>query len=179
MFLAQKYMSEEDVIRAAGRKEAINVAEFKGVSQLDFAVKIEPVSGDFDTMFGKLTELEIIAQYFGKDLPLEIKASLIKAFPHMNKEPAIMEMMVDYEGPLNACLALDRGEEFIPSMRDDEVAMLKRLTLRTRESDYRLWRQKFNNDMKWSSVSMKRLRRKGRGSTSRDKGINSYRRKSR
>lgn len=138
LFLCQQYMPEDEVVRAAGRKEAINVAEFKSVDRNDFQIELKPVSQDLDSMFGKQVELEIIAQYFGKDLPMDIKAALIKNFPFLNKEPVLKDIMVDYEAPTNMVLALDRGEEFVPNKYDDGAAMLKRLYLRMREADFKI-----------------------------------------
>lgn len=137
MFLQQKHLREDQVIRAVGRNEAINVAEFKNIDRSDFIIKIEPVSGDYNTMFGKQLELEIISQYLGNDLPMQAKAALIKSFPYLNREPALREMMIEYESPTNMILAIDRGDEFVPNKYDDAETMLKRLYLRTREPDFK------------------------------------------
>lgn len=138
IFLCQKYLPDEEIIRAVGKKEAINIQEFKDVTKSDYKIKVVPVSNDYNTMFGKQVELEIIAQYFGKDMPMDMKAAMIKNFPFLNKEPVLQELMLQYESPTNMILALDRGEEFIPSMYDDAALMLKRLYIRIRSSDFRL-----------------------------------------
>lgn len=138
LFFCQSYMPEDEVIRATGKKEAVNIAEFKSVDRNDFQIKVESVSNDFDSMFGKQVELEIIAQYFGKDLPMDIKAALIKNFPFLNKDRALKQVLVDFESPENMVLALDRGEEFVPNKYDDSAVMLKRLFLRMREADFKM-----------------------------------------
>lgn len=137
IFLQQKYLPEDQVIRATGRSEAVNVSEFKNVDRSDFIIEVQPVSGDYHTMFGKQIELETISQYLGKDLPMEAKAALIRSFPYLNKEPVLKEMMIEYEAPVNMILAIDRGDEFVPNKYDDVETMLKRLYMRTRQADFK------------------------------------------
>ncbi len=137
LFLCQNYLSDEEVIRAAGRKEAVNIGEFKTAERSDFRIKLQPVSNDYNSMFGKQIELETIAQYFGKDMPMDMKAALIKNFPFLNKEPVLQELMLQYESPTNMILALDRGEQYVASQYDDFATMLKRLYIRIRSADFK------------------------------------------
>lgn len=137
LFLASKYLDDEVIIRAIGKKEKINIAEFKAVDRLDYAIKVEPVSGDYDSQWGKFMELEIISQYLGKDMPEHLKGALIKSFPYLNKDPVMKDILVEYESPRNMLLAIDRGEDFIASKYDNADLMLKALYQRSRESDFK------------------------------------------
>lgn len=138
IFLAQKYLDDQEVIKATGKSEAVNIPEFKQIESSDLAIKIEPVSGDYNTMFGKSLEIEMIAQYLGKDLPDDMKAALVRSLPFMNKEPVIQQLMTQYDAPMNMLLALDRGEDHIPNKYSDETVMLKALYLRLQKADYDL-----------------------------------------
>lgn len=137
MFLQQKHLDETQLIPMVGKKEFVNIPEFKNVNRLDRVIKVEPVSGDFQTMYGKLIELRTIAQYLGADMPMDVKAKLIKSFPTLSKDPAFKQFLVEYESPQNMTLALDRGEDFVPSKYDNAKEMLRALYLRCRQSDFK------------------------------------------
>lgn len=138
LFLESKYLDEEEVIRAVGKSEAINISEFKNKEDGDYSIDVVPVSGDHYTMASKVHAIEIIGQYFGKDLPQATQAAIVRTMPFLNKEPAMKEMMLEYEAPTNMLLALDRGEEFTPSKYDNSQEMLRRLYQRVREASFKL-----------------------------------------
>jgi len=138
LFLASKYKSYEDIVVAAGKNEAFNIDEFKSYTPLNHLISVQPVDGDFYTMFGKNKELTTISQYFGKDMDKYTQAAVIKSMPFLNKDPVIKDLLQEYEAPMNMLLALDRGDEYVPSRYDDSKNMLKRLHSRVREPSFKL-----------------------------------------
>ena len=137
LFLQQKYIQPDEMIRAVGKKEAINIPEFKDVDRLDYSVQIEPVSGDMDTMLGKAMELEMIMQYIGKDLPEDTKGKLLKNLPFLSKEHTFDELTIDDDNIESDLLATDRGERIEPGRYDNHDLYVKRITHRIKQSDFR------------------------------------------
>lgn len=135
--LAQLYYDDQKIIRAAGRKEIVNIAEFKNVQPWDIKIKVVPVTDDVDSTVGKMIEIQNIIQYAGKDLPEEVKGKLFRLMPYLNEEQAFEELTINYDMAMDMILAMDRGETFTPNDFDDAERMVKTLIGRMRKSDFK------------------------------------------
>jgi len=136
--LAKEYFDEEMLIPAIGRSEYINIAEFKSAEPLSYQVKIEPMSEDVTTMMGRHLAMNHVLQYVGTNLPPDSIGQIIKQLPFANKEAAFDDLTLDADAATNIILALDRGQEPFISKNDEGAYILKRLSSRQKQSDYRM-----------------------------------------
>jgi hypothetical protein len=117
--LAKKYMDEDEVIKCVGKREAINVAEFKNMRDDGYRIKAKPVSGTLEEQLGKYLNTREILQYVGKNLPKPVLARIINATPFLSKESIADDMLLTDRNIENDILAMDRGE-YRPAMKDDD-----------------------------------------------------------
>lgn len=66
--LAKHYYDEGMFIRAVGKAELINIAEFKRTEPLSFQIKLEPQSDTVDSKLGRQIALNHVLQYVGSQL---------------------------------------------------------------------------------------------------------------
>lgn len=143
--LAKEYFDENMLIPAIGRSEYINIAEFKNQEPLCYQIKIEPQSDDIETQMGKHMVLNHILQYVGTNLQKDDIGMVIRQMPFVNHEETFSDFTLDFDTATNIILALDRGEMPQPSKNDNDVYILKRLTSRQKQSDYKLLSHQIQN----------------------------------
>lgn len=136
LFLAQKYLPDDELAQIIGANDMADVQEFKNASYMAFSIKMEEVSGDLDSMMGKMIELETILQYAG-DLDDATKTALLRQFPHLNKEAAFKHLSLAQDSIESDIMALDRGEWRDVQPGDDHEMALKYLSNRKRQRDWR------------------------------------------
>lgn len=135
--LAKIYLEDNEVIRAVGRSEAINIPEFKMSNQAGIRVKALPVSGDPDDLFLKHLTINQALQY-GGDLPPHIRQMLITELPFLNKDHIAKDLTLTITNIESDILALDRGE-FRQAFPDDDHALyIQKLRSRTKSADFRM-----------------------------------------
>lgn len=133
---AKNYLTDEHLIPAVGKKEYVNIAEFKTAEPLCYSVKIEPMTEDLEATMGKQLTINHILQYVGKDLSKEDMGKVIRAMPFLNKEQLLDDMTLDYDNATSDILALDRGEWREPNKYDNHKYIIKRLIKRIKQSDF-------------------------------------------
>jgi hypothetical protein len=134
--LARQYYTEDMMVAAVGRREYINISEFKNSNKLCYMIKLEPQGDDIETKLGKQLAMNSVIQYVGKDLGKDAIGRVLKAMPFVNDDEAFNDLTIDYENAVNDILALDRGQ--YPQTRNGETIpyLIKRLTHRTKQSDF-------------------------------------------
>lgn len=135
--MARAYYPDSKTIKAIGRNEIVNIAEWKATSPKDYRIKVEPMSQDLDSMFGRLLNLQYIMQYLGKDLGDDVKGKVIRALPFLNTEEIFDDLTVDEDNVKADLLSLDRGEIVEPDDADDAELYIKRLRHRMKKADFR------------------------------------------
>jgi hypothetical protein len=135
--LAKIHMPEDEVIYAIGRREQVNISEFKNSEDLCYQIKIEAVAEDIETKVGRQLVLNQTLQYVGNKLDKQDIGKIIRAMPYGNFEESFGDMTLDYDSLTNDILALDRGEVPPINEYDDHVYAVKRLVSRTRQADFR------------------------------------------
>lgn len=135
--LAKIHLSDDAVIYAAGKKERINIPEFKSSEKLCYQIKLVPQADDVETKLGKQLVLNHALQYVGAQLGKEDIGKLIRAMPYSNVEESFADLTQDYDSGTNLILALDRGETPPLSDYDNFVYLIKRLTGRMRQADFK------------------------------------------
>jgi hypothetical protein len=135
--LAQQYLDQEALIKAVGKREHINIDEFKAVKELDYAIKIEEVSDDAETVLGKALMSQTVLQYVGKDLSPEAQAQFISQMPFVDKA-GVSEVMANVKNADSDILAMDRGV-YVPARKGEKHAyIVQRLMSRMKMKDFNL-----------------------------------------
>ena len=138
LLLAKRYYDDERIIRAIGRREAVNIAEFKSIQDEDFQIQLEPMSQDIESAMGRQLQINQLLQYVGQTIPEETLGRLIKHMPFLNDDPISNDLTLEDDNIESDILALDRGEYRPPMPHDDHVRHVKRFTHRTRQNDFKL-----------------------------------------
>ena len=136
--LGKQYFDENMLIPAIGRGEFINIAEFKNSADIKTKIKVEATTDDLTTIFGKQMSINHALQFVGNQLEREDVGKLLRAMPFGNFEESFDDITIDYDTATNLILAIERGEQPQPSTSDNHPYIIKRLTLRTRQSDFTL-----------------------------------------
>lgn len=136
--LAKKYYTDDMIIYAAGRRERINIAEFRSADDLCYQIKLEPQTDDIETKMGRQIALSQILQYVGQQLDKETLGQLIRNMPYGNlEEGGLSDLTLDYDNAKNDILMLDRGEMPQPNQYDNHQYVIKRLVNRMKQADFR------------------------------------------
>jgi hypothetical protein len=134
--LARYHLPDDALIGMIGRKEQVNIPEFKSTTPLCYKLKITAQSDDIETKMGKQLVLNHILQYVGPQLDKESIGKVIKAMPYSNIDESFNDLLIDYEAATNDILALDRGDTPPIGKHDTHEYMIKRLTQRMRQADF-------------------------------------------
>lgn len=116
--MCKLYMDEEMFVLVAGKKERVNIAEFKQTDDLGFTIKIMKVGDDLETMMGKQLTMSGLMQYAGSKMDREDIGKILKNMPYANVDESFSDLTLNYEIAQNLILALDRGEQ--PPMREND-----------------------------------------------------------
>jgi len=135
--MAKHYLDDGHLIKVAGRSEAVNVAEFRRMSDHGFQVKVIPQSGDVETKFGKILSLTQVMQYAGSSLSPDQLGNIIRELPTGNKEQAFSTLTADSDNIKNDILAMDRGELVGVNQYDNHQFYIQSLTHRMKKSDFK------------------------------------------
>ena len=132
------YIPDNLLIPIIGKNEVVNIAEFRSSEKNKYKIKVEAVSMNIDTMFGKQVSINHVLQYVGPNLGKDDIGKLIRSMPYMNEEEAFGDLTIGYDNVKNDILALERGEIPVANVYDDHEYIVKRLDHRMRQSDFRL-----------------------------------------
>lgn len=139
--LAKAYYSDEMIVPAVGRVEAVNIPEFRNSDDLHHQVKIEPQTEDVESVFGRSLQIQNLLQYAGKQLSPDHVGILAKYMPFLNEHEMIEElsdMTIDMDNVKSDILAMDRGQ-FVPAEPDDNHQYyVRRLSARIKKKDFQL-----------------------------------------
>lgn len=134
--LSKAYMRPDAIVRAVGRREFINIAEFKSSDDLGYQIMIEPAGEDIESKLGRALTMQQVLQYVGQSLGKEDIGRMIRSMPYMNTEEAYTDLTLDYDNARNDVLALDRGEYRPANILDNHEYLIKRLIHRMKQADF-------------------------------------------
>lgn len=134
--LARFHYPETQVIQMVGRKEMVNMQEFKNPSQLGYLINIEPSTDDAESIMGRQMMINHTLQYVGGQLEREDIGKLLKESPMGNFNKAFDDFTVDYDNAQNDVLQLERGQVPNLSQYEDTKYKIKALTHRMKQSDF-------------------------------------------
>jgi hypothetical protein len=134
--MARFYFSDEELILAVGKRERINIAEFRGTSPLHYKIKLEPQDETWETKFGRQITLNHLVQYVGPNLGKDELGRLIKGMPFANAKDMLSDLTIDADLVENDMLSLERGA--MPAFReaDKHEYFVKRIDLRISQPDF-------------------------------------------
>ncbi len=135
--LAKGSLPDDMVIPAIGRSEIVNMAEFRNTEPMQYQVKVEAQGEDVETKMGKQLVLSQVMQYVGSNLEKEDIGKLVRNMPFANLGESFRDLTLNYDMANNIILALDRGEMPEPVKYQDHKYIIRRLTDRTLQADYR------------------------------------------
>jgi hypothetical protein len=135
--LAKLQLPEDEVIYAIGRKEQVNIPEFKRADDISYQIVVSPEADDIETKMGKQLVLNHLVQFTGANLSKEDLGKLIRLMPYANLEEGLEDLTQDYDLASNDILALDRGEMPQINQYDSHVYCLKRAVSRMRSPDFK------------------------------------------
>lgn len=135
--LARKYLPDDEVIAMAGRKEVVNIEEFRKTTPLHYMIKVEPQDETIETKFGRQLTLQHILQYTGQNLSREDVGQLVKNMPFANVKNQFRSMTVHEDAIENEILALERGEDPEVIAEMNHTYANQRLSLRMTEADFK------------------------------------------
>ena len=134
--LAKHYYDAETLIPVIGKKEWINVDEFKSQEDLGFQIVVEEQSEDVTSKMGRHITMSNILQYAGGQMDKREIGGVIRALPFFNEEEAVSDLTLDYDNIKNDILAMDRGVERPVNPNDPHEYYIKHLTKRMKEQDF-------------------------------------------
>lgn len=135
--LAKAHLPDDAVIYAIGKNEQVNIPEFRQYSDINIDVVVEAQADDIETKLGKQLVQNHILQYVGANLSKDEIGKIIKQMPYVDNGEAFDDITIDSDSAMNDILALDRGEQPPINQYDNHEYMIKRLSLRTRKSDFK------------------------------------------
>lgn len=134
--LARQYYPEDMLIPMVGKRELVNISEFKNSNKLCYMIKVDAQDDDIEQKLGKQMALNSIIQYVGKDLGKDSIGRILKAMPFANDDEAFSDLTIDYDNSVNDILALDRGQ-YPKTRRGEKIPyLLDRLVHRCKQSDF-------------------------------------------
>lgn len=134
--LAKQYLPDDELIPAIGKREVINLAEFRSTQKLCYLIKVEAQNSDPTSQFGKQLILNHTIQYAGSQLGKDDIGKLIRNMPFANMEESFDDLTIDYDNARNDILALERGETPKLNMNDNHKYLIKKLTHRMKLRDF-------------------------------------------
>ena len=142
--LARHHYEDGKIIKMAGRQEAVNISEFKGVDRNTFSINIKPSVEDADSSLLKSLEVRDAFQYIQDDSV--DKAALLKELPFLSKMTSVNSLSNKSKTAENKILALDRGEKVTPIKYEDYKYILDKLIVRVSEPDYKFLDQSIKDN---------------------------------
>jgi hypothetical protein len=135
--LSKIQMPDNEVIYAIGRKEQVNIQEFRSADDISYKIVVSPEADDIETKMGKQLVLNHLVQYTGSNLSKEDLGKLIRLMPYANLEEGLEDLTQDYDLSTNDLLALDRGEMPQINQYDNHIYCVKRAVSRMRSPDFK------------------------------------------
>lgn len=136
--LSRNYLPDDALIRAVGKSEYINIAEFKTTVPLRDMIVVEPQEETIETRLGRQLTFQNILQYVGQQLDPTSIGKLIKNLPFANVEDDFNDMTLDYDSIKNEFLAIERGETPEVNQDDNHDYALTRYSNRKKQGDFKL-----------------------------------------
>jgi hypothetical protein len=136
--LAKKYYPDDEVIKAVGKTEAINIPEFKSTELLSNQIRIEELSQDISDLLGKQLSLNHLVQYAGAQMDPKQLALLAREMPYLKNTPVVKRLTIDYDNADNDMLQIERGQLPFVSPYVDNKVYADCISHRMKQADFQM-----------------------------------------
>lgn len=136
--LAKQYLPDDAFIQAAGKSEAINIAEFRSTVPLSYQIKIEEQSQDISDRLGQQLALNHLIQYAGQQMDPKQLALLAKEMPYLKNSMIVKRLTVEYDNADNDMLQIERGQMPFVSPYADNKVFIDCVTHRMKQADFQM-----------------------------------------
>jgi hypothetical protein len=133
----KKYLPDDALIMMVGKKEQVNIAEFKKTTPLSYQIRVEAMDDSIETQVGKQLSINQAMQYIGQQLPPESIGKMLRSMPFGNFEESFEEFTIDSDNVKNDMLALERGEPSPFQESDNHEYYVQRFNARMKKADFR------------------------------------------
>jgi len=130
-------LGDEEVIMMVGKKEQVNLAEFRSQGKLGYKLKVEPSNDDIESVMGQQLIMNHILQYVGPQMDKSDIGKIIKNMPYAKLDKSFDDLTADYEAANNEILALDRGEMPKSYPSENHQYLVGKLINRQKQADFR------------------------------------------
>jgi hypothetical protein len=133
---AKKDYSEDMIVAVVGKKEIVNIPEFKSSDDLSFEISVVKQAEDIESRFGRQLSMNHLLQYVGNSLKPEDVGQVVKNMPFVNNSEILSDLTLDYENILSDILAMDRGVFVPPNKDDNHQYVIRKLIHRMKQKDF-------------------------------------------
>lgn len=133
---AKAFYRDEMMIPIIGKKEFVNIAEFRDSDDLSYQIKIEAQTEDLESRMGKQLSLNHLIQYAGPSMAAKDLGRVIRSMEYINKEQLFDDETLDYDNATSDILAMDRGKWVAPDPEENHDYVIKRLIHRVKQKDF-------------------------------------------
>lgn len=134
---AKEFYHDEMIIPVIGKKELVNLDEFRSADDLGYEIIAEAQSEDLESRMGKQLSLNHLIQYAGAKMESKDLGRVIRSMEYINKEQLFDDETLDYDNATSDILAMDRGELVPPDPDENHAYVIKRLINRKKQKDFR------------------------------------------
>jgi len=131
------FAPEEYLVSLVGAPERVNLPEFKAIGPIYYKIKLAEQTEDLESRIGKKLSIDRYLQYAGQNLQKEDLGKFIRLDPYLNKEQMLGDFTLNYDIATNLLLSLDRGEQPYIGESDDAGYMIKKISHRISQADFR------------------------------------------
>ncbi len=125
---AKEFYTEHNLVPAIGKREAINIDEFKATDELCYQIKVEAQTTDVETELGQQLALNHVLQFSGGQLDKEDIGNIISNMPYIKDKSMFNDITLNARKVENILLALDRGRPPQPNKYDNHKYIIKKLS---------------------------------------------------
>lgn len=134
--LAKYVLDEQDLIKITGKREYLNIDEFRRLDDMGYSIKMKPVSGDVESVIGLQLGIQTALQYAGSQMPPHLVGKMLKNMPFLNKGQIFSHLTNDEDIITNDMLAIERGK-YRPAKKEmKHEYMIEMLTHRMSKADF-------------------------------------------
>lgn len=134
--LAKEYYHDEMLIPVVGKREWVNVEEFRKMDDLSYQIEVEAQSEDLESRMGRQLALNHLIQYAGSRMEGKDLGRVIRSMEYINKEQLFDDDTIDYDNASSDILAMDRGQWVEPDVEENHDYLIKRLLHRKKQRDF-------------------------------------------
>ncbi len=134
--LARYHYPDTEIVQMIGKKELVNMPEFKDSTDLEYKIEIEPSTDDAESIMGRQMMINHALQFVGGQMEREDIGKMLKESPIGNFNKAFDDFTVDYDNAQNDILQLERGEMPLLNQYENIEYKIRSITHRMKQADF-------------------------------------------